>query len=185
MPPTSAGPGRGPEQAAQHADGRGLAGAVAAEEPEDLAGADVERHVVDGDEARRIGASGAGLRSRSSPDRSGEARFGQADARERACPIELRLQERVLGVEHFDLRDDAGLVPLAPPRVGLRWPRAPRRRRQPPRRGRTRSRARAGAPRPRARSRTRQAAAVRPRCRRPPAPRRPPCGRRPTATSGR
>ena len=49
-------PGRGPQQAAQHADGGGLAGAVAAEEAEDLAGADVERHVVDGDEARRIGA---------------------------------------------------------------------------------------------------------------------------------
>src|SRR5204862_742301 len=40
----------GPQQSAQHADGGGLAGTVAAEEAEDLAGAHVERHVIDGHE---------------------------------------------------------------------------------------------------------------------------------------
>ena len=42
--------GRRRQQAAQHADRRGLAGAVAAEKAEDLAAPDVERHVVDGPE---------------------------------------------------------------------------------------------------------------------------------------
>ena len=40
----------GPQQAAQHPDRGGLARAIAAEEPEDLAARDVERQVVDGDE---------------------------------------------------------------------------------------------------------------------------------------
>src|SRR6185436_14763411 len=41
---------RGPEQAAEHPDGGGLAGAVAPEKSEHLAGLHVERHVVHGDE---------------------------------------------------------------------------------------------------------------------------------------
>ena len=40
--------GRGPGQAEQGADGGGLAGAVRAEEAEDLAGGNVEGHRVDG-----------------------------------------------------------------------------------------------------------------------------------------
>ena len=43
-------PDVGSQQSAQHADGRGLPGAVAAEEAEDLAAPDVERQSVDGDE---------------------------------------------------------------------------------------------------------------------------------------
>ena len=39
---------RRPQQRRQHLDRRGLAGAVRAEEREDLAGAHVERHAVDG-----------------------------------------------------------------------------------------------------------------------------------------
>ncbi len=50
MPPTVAVPEVGAQQPAQHADGGGLAGAVAAEEPEDLAAADVERQLVHGHE---------------------------------------------------------------------------------------------------------------------------------------
>ena len=38
----------GPQQRRQHLDSRGLAGAVRAEESEDLAGGDVEGHAVDG-----------------------------------------------------------------------------------------------------------------------------------------
>ena len=160
MPPTGGGAGRGPQQAAEHADRRGLAGAVAAEEAEDLAGADVERHVVDGDEAAES--------AREVPDfdrvhrpiaLSSCASDSRTPARARV-PIELRLQQRVLGVEDFDLRDHAGPVSLANDAAGFGGRRDAARRQPPPRRGRTRSRARADAPRPRARNRTRRVAAV-------------------------
>jgi hypothetical protein len=58
-----AGPGRGSgwsrrwgEQAGEHLDGGGLAGAVGAEEAEELAGLDDEIEVVDGGEAAGEGA---------------------------------------------------------------------------------------------------------------------------------
>ena len=50
MPPTVAVPRGRLQQPAQHADRRGLAGAVAAEKAEDLALPHVERQVIDGDE---------------------------------------------------------------------------------------------------------------------------------------
>ena len=46
----------GPEDVEHHADGGGLAGAVGTEQPEDLPGADLERHVFDGTRvAERLG----------------------------------------------------------------------------------------------------------------------------------
>ena len=57
-PPTVRRAARRLQQPAQHADRRRLAGAVAAEEAEDLALRDVERQPIDGDERRRSAASG-------------------------------------------------------------------------------------------------------------------------------
>ena len=52
-------PGVGRQQAADHADGRRLAGAVGAEEADDFARRDAQRDVVDGDDSvERLGEAG-------------------------------------------------------------------------------------------------------------------------------
>ena len=56
--------------------------------------------------------AGAHRRLRSSTQGAREARFGQTNARQRARAIELGLQERKLGVEHLDLRDDTCAIAL-------------------------------------------------------------------------
>ena len=117
-----------PQQAAEHANRRGLAGAVAAEKAEDLAAPDVERQSVDGHEraepAREIPdldralpvAGGLDVHGRRHPwsaaDRPREPGLGQSRVGERPGAIELGLQQRGLGVEHLGIRHDAGVKAL-------------------------------------------------------------------------
>ena len=59
-------PDGGREQAGEHLDGRGFAGAVGAEEAEELAGVDGKVYVVDGDEVAKsprqmLGGNGRGV----------------------------------------------------------------------------------------------------------------------------
>ena len=125
---------RRPQQAAEHADGGGLAGAVAAEEAEDLAGAHVERHVVDGDEGAEPAREAAAPRWRSSPQRpSRAAPRPDAPTRARGCDragsAGARAPRRARRSARSRRRGSARPRPGAP-----RPPRARLRRRRPPRR---------------------------------------------------
>ena len=88
--------------------------------PKIFAGTDLERHIVDCDEAAEPAGQVTALRSRSSPESPGEPRLGQTHGCLRAGQIELSLEQRVFSVEDLDLRDDTGPVALLDntPRVG-------------------------------------------------------------------
>ena len=101
------------QQPAEHADRRRLAGAVAAEKPEDLALADLERQPIDGDEVaeapREIG-DGDGVHR---PSARAILRVREVRVGHRLRAIELGLQERDLRIEHIGAGRDAGGEALA------------------------------------------------------------------------
>ena len=111
-PADARGARRGAQQPAQHADGRGLARAVAAEKAEDLPRAHVERHPVDGGER----AEPAGQ----SPDLDGVHRSRPAARRSAASAIRSAAVARVRSSSacstaisastHIRAGGDAGLV---------------------------------------------------------------------------
>ena len=130
MPSTVRAAGRRPQQPAQHADRRGLAGAVAAEEPEHLAAPDVERHVVDGleraERARQLldlnrPARRSPVRPGQSlaPHRAQQARLAEPQRGLQARVFEFGFEQRDLRVEHFGAGGDAGAEALVDHAPGL------------------------------------------------------------------
>ena len=190
--------GRRPQQAAQHADGRRLAGAVAAEEAEDLA-ARARRTTR---RRRRRTAPNRRVRSRTSmasASRRWHRRLvviGRPRASSRASASRTLASARVrsssacssagLRVEHVGAGRDAGAEALADDAARLGGARGRRRRPRRSRRGSSPARAGAAAPRTRPGDRTRRRApARRARRRRGFGPLGAARGRRPTATSSR
>ena len=123
-------PAGGFEEAAEHADGRGLAGAVRAEKAEDLAGFDVERQsstAVKGPN-RRVRSFTEIAVATSPPERAIEPRFREPDAGERTRAIELRLEQGDLRVQHLGRRRHADVETLGTTRrasAALRAPSSP------------------------------------------------------------
>ena len=139
--------GRRREQAAEHADRRGLAGAVAAEESEDLAATDVEltsstalncaeraRQTVDVDRRRRRSSTRP-------PTARDQPRFAQPERGRQARALELGFEQGQLRVEHLGAGRDAGRESAPRPPAAPPWPRPPPRPTRRARRGRTRDRA--------------------------------------------
>ena len=115
------GPGRRLQQPAQHADGRRLAGAVAAEEAEDLAARDVEADASTATNwpKRRVRSRTCDRGASLPAKRPRQPRLGEADGGDRARAIELGLEQRDLRVEHLGAGRDAGLVALADDALGF------------------------------------------------------------------
>ena len=111
------------QQAAQHADGRGLAGAVAAEEAEDLAAPHVEADAIDGDELAEAARQIAHL-DRAAVDASGQGPAPAAPRRAgRAATARVRSssawRRATCASSTSVLVDDAGPEALADDALGL------------------------------------------------------------------
>ena len=104
-------PPDGAQQAAHHADGRGLAGAVGAQEAEDLALLDVERDAVDGREvAEALGEAVELDRGRHGVSVPSRAASAASDRRSGAC-ADVRSRPARSSATSASSSSDDGMTP--------------------------------------------------------------------------
>ena len=118
-------PDVGLQQPAQHADRRRLAGAVGAEEAEDLALLHRERQIVDGDERAEAARQAAdvdaprGQRHGWLSQRAFEPRLGEPHAGQRARARQLRFEQRHLRDQDVGAGRDAGAESIGDDAAGF------------------------------------------------------------------